>query len=447
MLLTRCPSCSTAFRITAELLKQASGQVRCGRCNHVFPAFAHLEEAQAAPDAHGIGSYAAPADDVAPPATGTADELAETSEYETLSPALGASEMPQDADSNPSDVQPVTADELAEIFDSDPARDGQAAGDETRATENKALLATIDPDEPLDLELPPDQWQAFYESEGLLETSEASGPPEIFFGESLASADRASPDQIEDEPPADPDDTSQDDTPDSEAPATPADGWEPTQSPVATAMEDEADDLASPDAALPMPEDREPEPWAIATGTTTFQEKPGNPRKWAIGCGVLAFALLLQMGHHNRNRLATQAVLGPLVRGVYGGLEADLAPDWDVEQYDIDDWIATAGANENGRASLTITATLSNRGPRDQPHPYVRLELKDRWDEPVGSRIFKPAEYLPEPPGAGELMAAGARVPALLAVVDPGDDAYGFELDVCMPSAGNQLRCANQKVF
>ena len=165
MLLTRCPSCTTAFRITAELLKQASGQVRCGRCNHVFPAFAHLEEADAEPDAHGIGRYSPEADDglfeaPADTATGLADELAETSEYEALASPGGEDIVTKPA----SDVEPVTADELVEIFDGDPAKEG-AAGGETMATENRVLLATIDPEQPLDFELPPDEWQAFYEAE------------------------------------------------------------------------------------------------------------------------------------------------------------------------------------------------------------------------------------------------------------------------------------------
>lgn len=44
---TRCPECQTVFRITAAQLKARAGQVRCGRCQHVFAADAHLVEAPA----------------------------------------------------------------------------------------------------------------------------------------------------------------------------------------------------------------------------------------------------------------------------------------------------------------------------------------------------------------------------------------------------------------
>ena len=41
---TQCPECSTAFRITAEVLKQASGKVRCGGCGNPFNALEYLTE-------------------------------------------------------------------------------------------------------------------------------------------------------------------------------------------------------------------------------------------------------------------------------------------------------------------------------------------------------------------------------------------------------------------
>ncbi len=41
---TQCPQCDAAFRITAEVLQQARGQVRCGSCNHAFNALDHLSE-------------------------------------------------------------------------------------------------------------------------------------------------------------------------------------------------------------------------------------------------------------------------------------------------------------------------------------------------------------------------------------------------------------------
>ena len=43
-MLTQCPNCDTAFRVTSEILRVAGGQVRCGRCETQFDALERLIE-------------------------------------------------------------------------------------------------------------------------------------------------------------------------------------------------------------------------------------------------------------------------------------------------------------------------------------------------------------------------------------------------------------------
>ena len=43
MMITRCPECATAFRVTAEQLAVRQGRVRCGHCAAIFDAVAGLE--------------------------------------------------------------------------------------------------------------------------------------------------------------------------------------------------------------------------------------------------------------------------------------------------------------------------------------------------------------------------------------------------------------------
>ncbi len=63
MMLTRCPACSTAFRVTPEQLKARAGKVRCGHCSAVFNALEMLEDAPPAVEA------ASPPQEAAPPAS------------------------------------------------------------------------------------------------------------------------------------------------------------------------------------------------------------------------------------------------------------------------------------------------------------------------------------------------------------------------------------------
>jgi predicted Zn finger-like uncharacterized protein len=41
-LITSCPNCGTSFRVTPLHLQAHGGDVRCGRCSHVFNAFSRL---------------------------------------------------------------------------------------------------------------------------------------------------------------------------------------------------------------------------------------------------------------------------------------------------------------------------------------------------------------------------------------------------------------------
>ncbi len=41
-MITRCPRCKTAFRVTGDQLQARAGQVRCGRCETIFDAHASL---------------------------------------------------------------------------------------------------------------------------------------------------------------------------------------------------------------------------------------------------------------------------------------------------------------------------------------------------------------------------------------------------------------------
>jgi predicted Zn finger-like uncharacterized protein len=48
-LITRCPKCSTAFRVSDEVLSMAKGKVRCGQCFHIFDASSSKAEKAEAP--------------------------------------------------------------------------------------------------------------------------------------------------------------------------------------------------------------------------------------------------------------------------------------------------------------------------------------------------------------------------------------------------------------
>jgi predicted Zn finger-like uncharacterized protein len=69
---TRCAHCETYFKVSREQLQVSSGQVRCGRCDQVFDAFASLTSQLPAADVKAAGRPATPPASAAPlPRPGT----------------------------------------------------------------------------------------------------------------------------------------------------------------------------------------------------------------------------------------------------------------------------------------------------------------------------------------------------------------------------------------
>jgi predicted Zn finger-like uncharacterized protein len=373
MLLTRCPTCHTTFRITADLLVTAGGQARCGRCNNVFDAVAELRE-----ESRGA--------EIEPPVEDE-DSLASTDEFLIASIEVeggdeeapyGASFADSEGDEQPEAAAsgPDTARESPEIAD---------AGDATGTTSDAADTSEVG------------------------ETADTAGTGEVV------------------------------EIPATEAPRAPASADDKTISP------EEVDAVLAP---APEPtatsEDLESSLELLVLAPT--EAPPQQPRRWRTAAAAAAALLMLQIVNHWRAELATSAVVGPPLKAIYAAFGIELNPHWDIAQYQVVDWVAAAEPGARGQSSLRITARIHNRGPRAQPYPKVRLDLTDRWDNAVGSRVFEPREYLVAAPTTS-LMLAGSTVEAALDVIDPGPDAYGFELDVCIDANAGSLVCATDQVF
>ena len=179
-----------------------------------------------------------------------------------------------------------------------------------------------------------------------------------------------------------------------------------------------------------------------------LQPEP-KPRSgwWTVATALAPVALGAQALHHFRSTIAGHPTFGPWLTAAYNLFGAEIAPSWDVHQYEIIDWVATAEPNSRGLGSLKITARIQNHGPLRQPYPAVQLRLKDRYETAVGSRMFTPAEYLPHDTPHGALMLPGETARAEIEVVDPGPDAYGFELDVCIEVEASLVTCGTDEVF
>jgi hypothetical protein len=161
---------------------------------------------------------------------------------------------------------------------------------------------------------------------------------------------------------------------------------------------------------------------------------------WSLGCLLLLVGLLAQVTHYYRQDLVRHPALGNVLREFYGRLGAPLSPNWDLAAYELRQWGDSGDAATDDR--MTIRASLTNRAAFAQPHPILRLEMDDRFGESIAVRDLEPAEYLKNPTEASRLLAPSASTEAEILILNPGPDAVGYRLDVCLRESPTQLRCA-----
>ena len=379
MLLTRCPDCQITYRITAGDLLKADGKVRCSRCDAVFRADEELHELEPEPEQTANQAVEEWADAL-PPRTGTFLVL------------------------DSKDIDP-------------PDQDNSAATDEshgeTDADDSDSVSASnADPTHPND------EWETFFAhaGESPRESGDAAEELHTLAAESESANEEADTDA------------------DADAELSPA---------AITATLDEDMTAEQIDVTLSGDLELESRLASLARVAQTPEEPGPKSRLWVVGAVGLVAILALQATHYFRAELANQPRIGPIVRSAYSAFGAELSPVWDLSQYEILDWIAIAEPGSTSQDTLSITARIRNNGPVAQPYPNLHLELKDRWEQTVGSRMFAPAEYLPADQSGTGLMAAGITIPARLDVADRTEDAYGFELDICVDSATGGIACVS----
>lgn len=395
---SQCPECQARFRVTADDLRAAHGTVRCGRCGSAFDALARLSDAL--PGA-GEPSPAGRRREQVALLSVTPDAVA-TTEYH------------------------FSADDLEKVFID--ARDwqkqfGVAAGDaevleretEPAATGSEPPVVQVDENEGVeDITLEGERIRI-----------------EVPEGFDVDEHDLDSTDEFE----------VLQDVPGSAFADEEARAAVPEPAVVAPPVTTSAP-TAAPSSLAAQRWRREPEEVA-AEYAHEDERPPGSGLRalaWTVGSLVLALALLAQLTHHFRQDLVRHPLVGPPLRTAYERLGLPLSPDWDLTAFELRQWGNESAAATDGR--MSVRASLTNRAGFAQPHPVLRLELEDRFGEPVAVRDFEPGEYLKDPSQASRMMGAGATTEAELLIADPGRDAVGYRLDICVRESASLLRCA-----
>jgi len=159
---------------------------------------------------------------------------------------------------------------------------------------------------------------------------------------------------------------------------------------------------------------------------------------WVVAAILLALLLCAQWAHGNREWLATHAPLRGPLRGLYAAFGVAVAVPANLSAYQLRQWGVTGDPSASG--ALRVRASILNIAAQLQPYPLLRVTLANRFGTKLGTRDFEPAEYMGKP--IVKMLAPGERADATLDIVDPGKDAEGFEIDVCVRGADQKVTCA-----
>jgi predicted Zn finger-like uncharacterized protein len=439
---TQCSKCETVFKLSADVLRAAGGQVRCGNCGEVFNALARLAEDA---NAFAVGGE-------------SSCELETRADSILRSPAPPnpAPEPESDEDFGPPGVE-IARLQILDWNESD-ATDGITVD---LAPENEEPVS----DPSMEFTLPPGELdRIFVESKKRQAANATPAPPivqETQEPEEFEVDIEPVPTQAKPLPVAPPPSAPPQSVPvPAPAPAR-VSAATPARAPVPAAPMPPS---ARPKADQPPVDEPAPHPEALAASNSAFDvpdavrfeilsgiesaqplhelarpaRTPGLKR-WLTAAVLFALLLAVQMLHHNREYLVTHGPFAGALRALYAGAGAPVPSSANLSAYQLRQWGVSGDPAADG--TLRVRASILNSAAQLEPFPLLRVTLANRFGTSIGARDFEPSEYLGKP--TARFLNPGEQVDATMDILDPGKSAEGFEIDVCLRGADRKISCAN----
>ena len=390
-LITQCPNCATAFRVTPLDLQAHGGDVRCGRCAHVFNGYSmlatlrELEPARPAPpEAEQTAPGRAAAAEMAQPNDVPEPALRQASGIESGSP------LTQPADSS---VAQTVAEEAQHavppapaVPSSIPAAGGQSAK-ERPVEESSAEEAPSGERE-----------AAAMPAESAMDRKVAGNEPVWRIQETDAQEQRA---------------------------FTAGNGRE---EPV----------LGTPDGATQDQEDFTEESYSPRAYGSDKAESRQNTIlwtfAWALGSLILLFFLAAQAAYLYRAELAVMAPAAkPYLARYCELLDCTIRLPQRTKLLNIETSDMQSDAQRPG--VITLSATVRNHASYPQAFPLFQLTLIDAKDRPLASRTFLPETYLGHKVEPTDAIAPNNEINISLHL-DSGDlNPAGYRLSLLYPGS------------
>ena len=393
-IITRCPKCSTAFRVTNDVLKMANGKVRCGQCFHIFVATPAPQVPAPAP---------APAPSVSEkPARSSQPNTESTQSTVNTSKAFPATEEP-----------PVDPKWLNTLFDEDDLAPLPA----------KSKAQQTLPDE----ETPAPWEKELAELESALEQDrrkpQINTPSPVTPASVAAQQHKPSfpaPQQTNVQAPLNTQTSLNDDVEPDYMMALHALAQDISDQQHFTASARKAQDtleqINAQSSLAPLVDDDLP------------QSKTRHGGLWLAGSFAALLLLLAQAGYFYFDSGSRSAQLRPIYKLACTYLGCVLPTFEDVTAINIQH--TRIQSHPTTSNALVVNAIMNNTSQFAQPMPKIALEFYDLNGAPVAARLFTPNNYLHKDFLDITYMPPNTPIHIVISIHDPGARAVTHQLKV-----------------
>ena len=396
ILYTRCPTCSTAFKVTDELLTIAGGKVRCGACLAIFQASDYMLEP--VKKAEVIETPASPVP--VKTETSISEFLQQTSPEPEIETKLLPDEKLENAeienrelfgegfyDENDLDTRNIESNKLK----------GEALGTDDLEDENQQHF--VSDEKQLSFE---DEFD--FEDEIDNESEEAD--PELYESEDL---DEPFDLEVSDQNHFNEENGLAFDEIDSDDFET---GDLGNESELAEQINTQIQDVES-----------EPDP--LDEFSDIIENNPSGFRtKIIITSLLLLLIVALTQVWTNRQAIAWNDTWGSMMKTACNALPCKLKPKRAINQIKL--LQRQVSPHQEKEKTLDIKVLLVNQAKFSQPYPIIKIAFSDKNGKEVAVKHFKPINYLRNG-SKNDLMPPNAEVHIQFDTKTPHPDALGFE--------------------
>lgn len=381
---TQCPKCQTIFEITAEHLKAAGGDVRCGHCLNVFNALENLSEE--------IPEHAVANNND----TTETEPLFETAE---TNQTLSQSAQETDAVINSATINDAIIDTTTDI---------EAVETQSENTEEDHEFSQFFGD------VLPEEDDAGLDYETRIKQKAATNPEDQFF---YGGANESVINKILEEKV----------TEDSLTYESEEEGAESKNGKVKESRSGEKKTEASKEskaeedknATLEIP------PLLVEDLQEDQEQRSGQSKLWLVGSLVLMLIFILQGIYFSRDDLAKNPTYRPWLTKACQTLGCTIAVPYDIGQIEIIG--RDVRTHPKAARALIAGTTLINNAKFNQPYPLLTLTFSDMTGTVLAQRRFTPREYLKPGTNIKAGMTPDVPVQVELELIDPGKNAVNFE--------------------